>query len=99
MINTEAALAFLPIDQPIYKILNVTACFPYTRMRNDAAFNAQDAIIELHHRPPPEAADIITQFTTQRPEVVHASNPAIDLGISVHIAAPLTQTNNFLNCH
>jgi hypothetical protein len=41
-------------------------------MSDDTAFDTQNVVIELYHRPPPEATNIIAQFYTKRPEVIDA---------------------------
>jgi hypothetical protein len=72
MIDSPTSLAVLTIHQSIYKVLNVPASLPHTWMSNNIALDSQNVVIELNHRPPPVAADIIAQFNAEWPEVIDA---------------------------
>src|SRR2546425_9074483 len=73
------------------------AGLPHARMCDDGPFDPHDIVIDLHHRPPPVAADIIAQFNAQRPEIIDARDPAINLRVGVNKASSLTQRNDLLN--
>src|SRR6266478_5331027 len=66
-------------------------------MGDDISFDPYHVIIDLHHRPPPVAADIVAQLNAERPEVIDAGDPAIDLGVGVDEAASLTQRDDLFN--
>ena len=97
VIDAETAFAILAVHQPVDKVLDMPAGLPHTRMGDDRALDADDVIVGLHHRPPPEAADIVAQFDAERPEVINAGDPAVNLRVGVDKAASLTKRDDLLN--
>src|SRR5579859_1982295 len=91
VIDAETAFAVLAVHQAVNEVLDMPAGFPHARVGDDVAFDADDVVVGLHHRPPPETADIVAQFDAQRPEIVDAGDPTVNFGVGVDEAAPLAQ--------
>ncbi len=90
LIDAETSLAVLALYQPVYEVFDMAAGLPHTRMRDDGPLDPHDIVIDLHHRPPPVATDVVAQFNAQRPKVIDAGDPTVDLGVGEDEAASLS---------
>ena len=59
--------------------------------------DALDVVAKVHHRLPPALPDVAAQAHTERSEVVHSVEPAVDLARRVHEAALLAQRDELLD--
>src|SRR5579883_284294 len=78
MVDAETPLAVFAFYEAVDKILDVAAGLPDAGVRDDGALDTHDVIVQLHHRPPPVAADVVAQFDAERAEVIDARNAAVD---------------------
>ena len=96
LVEAEAVLAVGAVDERVGEVRQVAAGLPHLRRPEDGGVDQHDVVALLDHRPDPRVLDVAQHQRAERPVVVGAAEPAVDLRRRVHEPAPLAQVDDLI---
>src|SRR5438132_2253140 len=97
LVGAEALVTFLALEEWVGEVLDVTGRHPDLRVHENAGIDTDDVVAQLDHAAPPGTLDIVAQRDSQRAEVVHALDAAVDLARLIEKAPPLRERDELLH--
>ena len=97
VVGAEAALAVLAVDEGIGEVRDMAGGFPYFGMHEDRGVEADDAVMELGHFPPPCFLDVVFELYAEGTVIPGACLSAVDFGGLKHETAPLAEADDFFH--
>ena len=102
-VGTVALFGVLVVYQRVVEGAHESRRFPYARVHEDGRVDAHDVVVELRHRIPPVALDVVLQFDAHLAVVVHGAQAVVYLARREYEAVFLTVCDEFLEkfflCH
>ena len=97
-------LAVAVVDERVVERIHVSAGLPRGGVHEDGGIDADDVLVEQHHRLPPVLFDVVLQLHTVLTVVVDSAETIVDITGGEHETVFLAMRNNllenvFLLCH